>query len=100
MCRVVNEIENRGIDRGIDIAASVVLAFRSNGSVSETAKMNNLSEDVLPQFVRTAQKEPPEQEILSFKRSGAASAAPLQSLAGYAHGCKNECSGQSYYLLL
>ena len=45
MCRVVNEIENRGIDRGIDIAASVVLAFRSNGSVSETAKMNNLSEE-------------------------------------------------------
>ena len=49
MCRVVNEIENRGmdrgVDRGVDIAASVVLAFQSNGSVSETAKMNHLSEE-------------------------------------------------------
>ena len=36
-------------------------------------------------------KKPPMQEILSFKRSGAASAVPLRFYSGYAHGCRSEC---------
>lgn len=44
--------------------------------------------DEPPQIVRTAQKRDHRQEELSFRRSGAAQAAPLQSLTGYAHDCK------------
>ena len=54
MCRVVNEIEKRGIELGekrgiefgVDIAAGVVRSFKDNGgSVPKTAKENNLSEE-------------------------------------------------------
>ena len=39
-------------------------------------------------------KKDPWQENVEFKRSGAASAAPLQFLTGYAGGCKSRCNDQ------
>ena len=52
----------------------------------------------LLQFVRTAQKSPHVGDM-KFKRSGAASAAPLRSLSGCAHGCRNEYNDQSFHWL-
>ena len=48
----------------------------------------------LPQIVRTSQKAPGDVRIRSFSRRGVVPAAPLQFLAGYAHGCRIEYSGQ------
>ena len=48
----------------------------------------------LPHLVRTVQKRGPEQEILSFKRSGAAYAAPLLFYFGCAHGYRNRRTHQ------
>ena len=53
----------------------------------------------LPQFVRTVQKCP-YVGILSFKRSGAALAAPLLFLSGCARGYRNEYICQSDHSLL
>ena len=52
----------------------------------------------LLQFVRTAQKAPYVGDM-KFKRSGAASAAPLRSLSGCARGCRSEYNDQSFHWL-
>lgn len=52
----------------------------------------------LLQFVRTAQKAPHVGDM-KFKRSGAASAAPLRSLSGCARGCRSEYNDQSFHWL-
>lgn len=49
MCRITAEFEQRGeergMKRGIDVAAAVVRSFRESGSVSQTASANSLSEE-------------------------------------------------------
>ena len=52
----------------------------------------------LLQLVRTAQKAPHVGDM-KFKRSGAASAAPLRSLSGCARGCRSEYNDQSFHWL-
>ena len=52
----------------------------------------------VPRIVRIVQRTSM-QEILSFKRSGAASAVPLQFLTEGAHGYRSEYRCQSEHLL-
>ena len=65
--------------------------------LAQTSKKHSFSE--LNCSSLCGQHKNPHVGDMKFKRSGAASAAPLRSLSGCARGCRSEYNDQSFHWL-